>query len=161
LFGIPAAHEDDELRAVKAALELHAAVRTIRTPALERQRLTLSVQSGIDAGTLVAQRLREGDRRYSIAGPAAQTAARLAAAGDPDAILISAACHALIGPFVVCEAAAPVTVRAGAEPVAAQRVLSESGVQTRLEADPSALTPFTGRSQELSSLEALVSELGD
>ena len=159
LFGVPASHEDDDVRAVKTALELHARVRAIQTPALERQRLRVAMQTGIDSGTLVAQRQREGGRRYSLSGAAPQAAARLAAAAAPDAILIGPACHRLVEPFVVSEPAGRVALKPDAEPIVAQRVLRESGVQTRLEAtDPASLTPFAGRARELSSLEALVAE---
>ena len=159
LFGVPASHEDDDLRAVKTALELHARVRTIRTPALERQRLQVAMQTGIDSGSLVAQRQREGGRRYSLSGAAPQAAARLAAAAGPDAILIGPACHRLVEPFVVSEPAGRVALKPDADPIVAQRVLRESGVHTRLEAtDPASLTPFAGRARELSSLEALVVE---
>jgi len=159
LFGIPSAHEDDDLRAVKAALELHASVASMTTPGLQRRGRRLAIQSGIDAGSLVTQRLRDGDRRYSVAGSAAHAAARLAAAAAPGTILISPTCHRLLEPFVVTEPASPLVLTSGAEPIAPRRVVRETGVQTRFEAaDRSALTPFTGRAHELASLEAMVAE---
>jgi tetratricopeptide (TPR) repeat protein/class 3 adenylate cyclase/tRNA A-37 threonylcarbamoyl transferase component Bud32 len=159
LFGIPATHEDDDLRAVKAALDAHARVGAISTAALERRNARVAVQTGIDSGPVVTQRLRDGGRRYSVAGAPAQTAARLAALAPPGAILVGPACHRLVEPFVVAEPLDPVSLQPNAPPIAPLRVIGESGVHTRLEAtDPAALTPFTGRAQELSALEALVDE---
>ena len=161
LFGIPAAHEDDDLRAVKAALDLHARVRAITTPALERLQQRVAVQTGIDSGSVVAQRLRDDGRRYSIAGTATQAAARLAALAPPETILISPGCRQLIEPFVVTEPAPPVALQPDAVPIVPYRLIRESGIHTRLEAtDPASLTPFTGRAQELSALETLVTESG-
>ena len=65
LFGIPASHEDDDLRAVRAALELHA-----HPFATEAGLPTGSVvlRSGVHAGPIVAQRLNDGQRRYGVTG---------------------------------------------------------------------------------------------
>jgi serine/threonine protein kinase/tetratricopeptide (TPR) repeat protein len=159
LFGIPAAHEDDDVRAVKAALELQARVRAITTPALERLQRRVAVQTGVDSGSVVAQRLREGGRRYAIAGASAEAAARLAALAAPGTILISPECHRLVEPFFLAEPAGPVSLHPNEAPIEPYRVLGESGVHTRLEAtDPATLTPFTGRLQELSALQTLVAE---
>ena len=159
LFGIPTGHEDDEVRAVKAALELHARLREMRVPGLERGGLRLVLQSGVDAGALVAQRLREGPQRYGISGLPAQIAARLASIAAPDTILISPDCERLVRPFALTEPSRPITLQPDAAPIIPHRVVGESGVQTRLEAvDPSALTPFAGRGAELATLEKYVAE---
>ncbi|HVL67514.1 MAG TPA: tetratricopeptide repeat protein [Vicinamibacterales bacterium] len=159
LFGIPAAHEDDDTRAVCAALDLHARVRAAGTPALDRAGITLAVQSGIDSGTFVAQRLREGPRRYAVSGAPAQIAARLASLAAPDEILISPDCQRIVRPFVATDPVRPVELQPGLPAVVPHRVLGESGVHTRLEAaDRSALAPFTGRVSELATLTALVEE---
>ena len=117
LFGIPASHEDDDLRAVKAALELHARVVAINTPGLERLQRSVVVQTGIDSGSVVAQRLRDGGRRYSIAGASAQAAARLATLAAPGTILISPGCHRLVEPFVLAEPAPPVSLHPSDAPI--------------------------------------------
>ena len=159
LFGVPAGHEEDDVRAVRAALELHARVRAITTEALDRRGLRILLQTGIDSGSLVAQRMREGPRRYGISGTAAQTAARLASHAAPDTILISPECQRLVHPFVALEPAQPVVLQRDAPAMVPHRVLAESGIQTRLEAtDRSALTPFTGRGSELGILEKLVAD---
>jgi tetratricopeptide (TPR) repeat protein/class 3 adenylate cyclase len=159
LFGIPAGHEDDELRAVRAALELHARVRALTTAVPLQHGLRIAVQTGIDSGSLVAQRLREGPRRYAISGTPASTAGRLASLAAADTILISPECERLVRPFLATEAGRPIVLQPDGPSVVPHRVLGESGVHTRLEAvDPSALTPFTGRAAELATLERLVAD---
>ncbi|MDQ3345599.1 MAG: tetratricopeptide repeat protein [Chloroflexota bacterium] len=159
LFGIPAAHEDDDVRAVRAALELHARVRALTTPASTRAAISISVQTGIASGSVVARRLREGPRRYDVSGIPAQAAARLASLAAPDAVMITPECHSHVRPFVTTEAGRAIELQPGATPVVPHRVIGESGVHTRLEAaDRSALAPFTGRAGELSRLQAIVTE---
>lgn len=159
LFGIPATHEDDHIRAVRAALELHARVRALDIPALGRAGVNLVVQSGIDAGSLVARRLREGPRRYSVSGAPAQIAARLATHALADTILVSPDYQRLVRPFVSTEPGRPIELQPNTPAVLPHRILGESGIHTRLEAaDGAALAPFTGRGAELATLEAVVTD---
>jgi tetratricopeptide (TPR) repeat protein/class 3 adenylate cyclase len=152
LFGVPASHDDDELRAVRAAIELHARVRELAaspgsTPAMQ-------IQSGLHTGSVVAQRLSEGPRRYAIVGAPASTASRLAALAAPDDIVLSHECQRLLAPFVETSACAPLVLETGAPPVTPFRVTGQTGLETRLEASArSGLTPYVGRQRELTRLE--------
>ncbi|HVD92556.1 MAG TPA: tetratricopeptide repeat protein [Vicinamibacterales bacterium] len=159
LFGIPAANEDDDLRAVRAAFDLHARTREIGSAFAEPPGIVLRLQSGVHAGSVVAKRLREGPRRYAVTGQPMQTAARLAAAAEPDAILVSPDCHRRVAPFVRTEPRAPVAVRADAPPLTPHCVLGESGLDSRLDAvEPGALTPYSGRAAELMALQSRIDE---
>jgi serine/threonine protein kinase/tetratricopeptide (TPR) repeat protein len=161
LFGIPAAYEDADLRAVRAALELHARAREIGKTCGTVGDQALRLQSGLHAGSVVAQRLREGPRRYAVTGPPVQTAARFAAAAEPDAILLSPECQRLVGPFVRTETREPVVVHAAAPPLIPHRVLGESGLENRLDApDRRGLTPYTGRAAEFRALHDTVALAG-
>ena len=97
LFGVPASHEDDDLRAVRAAMELHA--QPSRDPGGPVGG-ALALRSGVHAGPLVAQRLNDGQRRYGVSGAPAQVAARLAAIAPRDAMLVSPECQRIVAPFV-------------------------------------------------------------
>jgi serine/threonine protein kinase/tetratricopeptide (TPR) repeat protein len=155
VFGIPTAHEDDDLRAVRAALELHARTREISSTMGDAREVGVRLQSGLHAGSVVAQRLCEGPRRYALTGPPIQTAARLAAAAEPDAVWVSSDCHRLVAPFVRTEPRPALAVQPGAPPVKPHSVLGESGLESRLEApERGGLTPYTGRAAELDALRA-------
>jgi predicted ATPase len=102
---------------------------------------------------VVAQRLREGDRRFQITGAPAEVAARLAAAADPDVILVSPETRRLVAPFVHTAEARPLSLQADGAPVMPHRVLGASGVRSRLEgAARAGLTPFVGRERERAAL---------
>jgi serine/threonine protein kinase/tetratricopeptide (TPR) repeat protein len=159
VFGIPVAHEDDDLRAVRAAIELHARVQELGGQNAGDSRLELRLQSGVHSGRLVARRLAESPRRYDVKGPAAQVAARLASLARRDAILVSPECQRLIAPFMETAPYESFVLHADTASTTVHRVVGESGLQTRLEAaEREGLTPYTGRRVELASLESLFAQ---
>jgi tetratricopeptide (TPR) repeat protein/class 3 adenylate cyclase len=154
LFGVPVAHEDDDLRAVRAAIELRQRTREVGAPVAHALGTPIRVQCGVHVGLLVAQRLNDDARRYALSGAPAQVAARLASLAGADQVLVSPECHRLIAPFVDSQPCAPLTIQANGGTVTPFQVLGESGLQTRLEAAERAdLTPFTGRDAELATLQ--------
>jgi len=156
LFGVPAAHEDDDLRAVRAALELHARVRALEEPG-RRPDVELRIQSGLHIGPVVARRLHEGPRRYDIVGEPAAVASRLAVLAPPDELWVSPQTQRLVGPYVYGSACSPVVLDSHHGPVTPFRLLGETGIATRLEASTrTGLTPYVGRLSELSTLKERV-----
>ncbi len=154
LFGVAESHEDDPLRAVRAATELH---RRVRALAPARGGTAIRMRTGVHTGALVAQRLRSGDRRFRLTGAPLDVATRLAALASNDAILISPDAHRLVGAFVETEPSASLTLQADTSPVTPHRITGESPIHSRLElAERAALTPFAGRSRELLALEELL-----
>jgi class 3 adenylate cyclase/tetratricopeptide (TPR) repeat protein len=153
LFGVPIAHEDDDLRAVRAAIELRQRTTEVGASIEPALGTPLRVQYGVHVGLLVAQRLNGEPRRYALSGAPAQVAARLASLAGADQVLVSPECHRLIAPFVDSQPCAPLAIHGNGAAVSAFRILGESGLQTRLEAAERAdLTPFTGRDAELATL---------
>ena len=154
LFGIPVGHEDNDLRAVRAAMELHARVQEMSASFANELPQTLQLQSGLDAGPLVARKLTDGSQRYGVTGTAVHVAARLADRAGRNAILLSPECQRLVAPFVRTAPDEPFATQAESAPITPYRVIGESGLQTRLEAaEREGLTPYSGRSAELATLE--------
>ncbi len=156
VFGVPAAHDDDDLRAVRAAMALQARVAALDETG-GRSAAGLRVQSGLHVGAVVARRLHEGPRRFDIVGAAPSMAARLAGLAEPSTVLISPETQRLVAPYMQTTARSPVVLDPKAAPVTPFRVIGETGIATRLEASTrSGLTPYVGRQAELSMLEAAV-----
>jgi tetratricopeptide (TPR) repeat protein/class 3 adenylate cyclase len=159
LFGVPVAHEDDVLRAVRAALELRQRARDVSAPFAHALVTPLRVQCGVHVGLLVAQRLTDTARRYALSGAPAQVAARLASVAGADQVLVSPECHRLVARFVESQSGAPLTIQANGPSVSPFVILGESAHQTRLEAAERAdLTPYTGRDAELATLQGHVQQ---
>jgi class 3 adenylate cyclase/tetratricopeptide (TPR) repeat protein len=151
LFGVPTAHEDDFLRGVRAALALRARVAEIDTAP---HHTALTLRAGVHMGSVVAQRLRSGDRRFRVTGAPMDVAARLVAHASADEVLVSPECRRLVAPFVETAEASPMSVRAGAAPVIPHAVLRELDETSQLEHSQRAgLSPYAGRNAELSVLE--------
>jgi serine/threonine protein kinase/tetratricopeptide (TPR) repeat protein len=154
LFGIPVGHEDNDLRAVRAAMELHARVQELSATFAGELPQTLQLQSGLDAGPLVARKLTDGSQRYGVTGTAVHVAGRLADRAARNTILLSPECQRLVAPFVHTAPDEPFITQTESAPITPHRVIGESGLQTRLEAaEREGLTPYSGRSAELATLE--------
>ena len=108
LFGIPTAHEDDPRRAVRAALALHEAARSISPETEEKIGRPLRMHTGIDTGLIVTSLRDDRDGRVGITGDTVNAGARLKALAVDDQILVSPETQRLIAPYFDTEALAPV-----------------------------------------------------
>ncbi|MGD8702881.1 MAG: adenylate/guanylate cyclase domain-containing protein, partial [Desulfosarcina sp.] len=87
LFGLPVAHEDDAIRAIKAAREIHATVMTIKPTSVA---LTdpVAMHTGINTGLVVATRAASSDGTLDLSGDAVNIASRLCDLAQPNEILV-------------------------------------------------------------------------
>ena len=145
-FGIPEAHEDDALRACRAALEMQERVAALG-PELERRFGTrLQARIGVNTGEVVA-----GAGRDTFAtGDAFNVAARLEQAARPGEVLLGEPTLALVRDAVDVESVAPVRAKGKAEPVPAFRLRN---VATRMSL-PAGAAAFVGRDHQLRLLLA-------
>ena len=151
LFGYPAAHEDDAEQAVRAGLELCAAVRTLR-PGAE---LPMRCRVGIVTGTvIIGDFVGVGERRdQEIIGDAPNFSARLLASAQPDTVAIGPATRRLIGNLFDCRDLGAIDTTDGLEPMHRWQVLGKSLVESRFEAlRGSPLGPVVGRDEEIELL---------
>jgi len=162
-FGYPQAHEDDAERAVRAGLEIVQAVRLLAVTLLADQfplltanslpLTSLSVRIGIHTGLVVIGALGGGTKSEVLAvGDTTNIAARLEAMAAPDTVVISGATQRLVpGMFLLQDLGTP-PLKGIATPIRAYAVLQATGVRSRLDVDPTTLTPLVGRDRELGLL---------
>ena len=136
VFGVPVVHEDDAVRAVRAAIEMRDALPSLRVEG----------RIGIDTGEVVtgtAERLATGD--------AVNVAARLQAASAPGEILLGAGTVALARDAVTVEEVGPLELKGKSAPVRAYRLIAlepgAPGLARHLDA------PMVGRTHERRLLE--------
>jgi class 3 adenylate cyclase/ribosomal protein L40E len=134
LFGIPTAHEDDPLRAVRAALDLHAMVRQLSPEVETRLGQPLRMHTGIHTGLIVTNRRDDRDGRYGIIGDTVNIGARLKAQAEADAIVVSAESQRLIAPFFETQGLDALPMKGKAAPMRPYRVMAASQIHTRFEA---------------------------
>ena len=82
-FGIPKAHEDDPVRAVKAALEIHEAVRSLSCWVEDKIGRTLTMHTGINTGLVVTSRIDREREAHGLTGHSVNLAARLEGLSRP------------------------------------------------------------------------------
>ncbi len=149
LFGVPAAHEDDALRCVRAAVEAREAVRVLGDDLHAQLGVRLGVRIGIATGEVVVG--ASPAARTIATGDTMNTAARLQQAAPVGEILIGAATHRLVHGSVIAEGVEPLGLKGKADPVAAYRVVALDDDPAR-RARPAA-TALVGRVRERRMLQ--------
>ncbi len=146
VFGLPRAHEDDALRAVRAALDMQRAVEGLNASLAERRVPELRIRIGINTGEVVT-----GDEATTLAtGDAVNTAKRLEEAAAGGEILIGAVTERLVRHASRLVPLAPVEAKGKSAPVAAWRVLEAiAGADSFARRWDS---PLVGRTRELAVL---------
>jgi class 3 adenylate cyclase/predicted ATPase len=145
-FGYPRAHEDDAERAVRAGLEIAAAVRGLETRGTER----LAVRIGIATGLVVVGDLvGEGSaQEQAVVGETPNLAARLQALAEPGQIVLAGVTRRLIGDLFRLRDLGGQAVKGFAEPVEAFVVEGVAASESRFEAARRGLTDLVGRAAE-------------
>ena len=150
VFGMPELHEDDALRAVRAAVDMRAALDSLNAEFSQRWGTSLAVRTGVNTGEVVAGDPSRG--QSLVTGEAVNLAARLESAAAAGEILIGKETHGLVKDAVRAEPVEPLSLKGIGQPVRAFRLLEvipgASGRARRLD------TPLVGRDQELSLLES-------
>jgi class 3 adenylate cyclase/tetratricopeptide (TPR) repeat protein len=119
VFGVPTVHEDDALRAVRAADELRGALGGLNDE-LERDYGTrLELRMGVNTGEVVT-----GTEERLATGDAVNVAARLEQAAQPGEVLLGEDTYGLVREAVDAEGAPPVNAKGKSEPLAAHRLVS-------------------------------------
>src|SRR5271154_1895831 len=148
-FGYPEAHEDDAERAVRAGLELVAAVSDLKTHA------SLQTRVGIATGVVVVGDLigsGEAQER-GIVGETPNLAARLQGIAEPNMVVLAEGTRKLLGNLFELEDLGAKDLKGIAGPVRAWAALRPAVVESRFEAlHGTGLTDLVGREEELELL---------
>jgi len=145
VWGAPSAHEDDAERAVRAGLELVAAVRGFG-PSIEARAGILTGEAAVTIGAT---------NQGLVAGDLVNTASRLQSVAPPGSVLVGEATHRAASRAIAFEEVGPQLLKGKAAPVPAWRalrVVAEVGGRNR---SGSLEAPFVGRDDELRLLKDL------
>jgi predicted ATPase len=148
-FGYPEAHEDDAERAVRAGLDLVAAVSGLKTHA------ALQTRVGIATGLVVVGDLigSGASQEQAIVGETPNLAARLQGVAAPNAVVIAESTRKLVGNLFELEDLGAQNIKGIAGPVRAWAALRPGSVESRFEAfHATGLTELVGREEELELL---------
>ena len=143
-FGATVAHEDDAVRAVRAAASALAALHDLSAEFTTRYQVTLEARGGVCTGDVMVI-TQGGD--FRVIGDATHTASRLQTAAPPGQILIDADTAAIVRSRVGLQPVEPLRLKGKARPVPAYRVIDPEAADEAPRA-----APFIGRDDELADL---------
>ncbi|PZV39006.1 ATP-binding protein [Mesorhizobium kowhaii] len=150
VFGVPLLHEDDALRAVRAAVEMRDTLAILNHELEAGWGVRLMNRIGINTGEVIAGNQTQG--YSSVAGEAVIVAKRLEEAATADEILIGESTYKLVRDAVVVEPSGPRTLKHGAtiRALVVVEVLAHApGIARRFD------SPFVGRELQRALLETV------
>ena len=143
VFGIPVLHEDDALRAVRAAHEVGDAIAAVNEEHANAGWPPISLRIGINTGEVVA-----GDAAASqtlVTGDAVNVAARLEQAASPGEVILGPATYRLVRDAIEAEPLPALELKGKAEPIDAYRLVRVAMPEPARRLD----TPLVGRQREM------------
>jgi class 3 adenylate cyclase len=148
VFGIPTMHEDDAVRAVRAAAELRDELETLNVELEQERGVRIALRTGVNTGEVVV-----GDpsgQQFYATGDAVNVAARLEQAAGPGEILIGDSTRHLVRDAVELEPVDDLDLKGKTDRVPAWRLArvdpEAAGFARRLE------SPLVGREDELNRM---------
>ncbi len=148
VFGVPQLHEDDALRAVRAAVDMQLAVAELNRGLQREWGVTISTRTGVNTGVVVAGDPSEG--QAIVSGDCVNVASRLQDAARPGEILMGESTYRLVKDFVEAKPSQLLLVKGKDEPLPAVPLRSirqgEAAHAGRLS------SPLVGRELELGLL---------
>jgi class 3 adenylate cyclase/tetratricopeptide (TPR) repeat protein len=155
VFGLPVRHEDDALRAVRAAADMQAALELLNPSFRTDHDLELSNHIGVNSGEVIAGDASSAQRL--VTGDAVNTAARLEQAAGSGEIVLGDLTYRLARDQIEVEFMVPLSLKGKAEPVPAYRLVR---VASQAAASGGG-TPFVGREAEMARLSGGLTEAID
>ena len=148
VFGVPTVHEDDALRAVRAAGEMREALELVNESLAAEYDVRIATRTGVNTGEVIVGETAS-DQKLAT-GDAVNVAARLEQAAQAGDVLLGESTYDLVRDAVVAEPAPAVEAKGKSRPLAAWRLVE-------LKPDVPAFTrpvrtPFVGRRRELDEL---------
>jgi class 3 adenylate cyclase/tetratricopeptide (TPR) repeat protein len=149
VFGMPRLHEDDALRAVRAAVEMREALQRLNDEFERVWGVRILAHTGVNTGEVIVGDPPRGES--FVVGDAVNVAARLEQAAEPGQILIGESTYRLVRDAVTADPLPPRAVKGKTGPVSAWSLLEVTpgapGWSRRLD------SPLVGRDRELGALE--------
>jgi class 3 adenylate cyclase/tetratricopeptide (TPR) repeat protein len=157
VFGLPRAHEDDAMRAVRAAVGMQSALAKVNEDLRKRYGVELANRTGVNTGEVVAND-DPGANQKLATGDAVNVAARLEQAAPQNQIYLGDVTYRLVRDAVEVEAVEPLELKGKAQRVPAFRLVSAHGLDGNVRRSD---TPIVGRDAELAEVTRIYREVID
>jgi class 3 adenylate cyclase len=155
LFGVPQSHEDDPVRAIKAAREIHEIVSSLSPRYEKRIGKPLAMHTGICTGLVVTGDVNLEKGTHGVLGDTINTAARLSGLAKPGEIVIGPDTYHHAEGYFNFEPMEPTTVKGKAEPIRPYKVISPKEDPTKTRRLTGLRAALIGRKVEMAQLQVL------
>jgi len=159
LFGVPKAHEDDPVRAIRAAREIHELVDAMSPEVEKRIGQPISMHTGINTGLVVTGDVDIEKGTHGLAGDTINVASRLSTLAKEGEILVGPyTCRQAEGHFTF-QVLEPTTVKGKTEPIQVHKVLSQKERPVTVHRLSGLRADLIGRKAELGALRESIENL--
>jgi class 3 adenylate cyclase/tetratricopeptide (TPR) repeat protein len=155
VFGVPVLHEDDALRALRAATEMLEALEALNLQLRTLVGVEIGIRIGVNTGEVVAAQ-DAASGQVLTSGEAVNVAARLQQHATPGEIILGPITRDLTASDAVAVPVGELSLKGKADPVPAWRLLELA--PARAAVFPGRDEPFFGRAGELDRLAALLAD---
>jgi class 3 adenylate cyclase/tetratricopeptide (TPR) repeat protein len=159
IFGVPRVHEDDPIRAIKAAREIHQRVDEISRETRHQIGQAVSMHSGINTGLVVTGEVDMKLGIHGVAGDTINLASRFCALAGPGEVLVDADTFRQAEGHFSFEDLGPTTLKGKTEPVQVYKVLSQRDKPVTIHRLSGLRADLVGRKAELAELGEAVQNL--
>jgi class 3 adenylate cyclase/tetratricopeptide (TPR) repeat protein len=159
IFGVPKAHEDDPVRAIRAARKIHDLVEAL-SPKLEGKiGKPLCMHTGINTGLVVTGEVDPEKGIHGVAGDTVNLAARLSSLAKAGEILVGPDTHRQAVGHFTFEPLEPTTVKGKTEPVQIYKALSSRELPVKIHRLHGLKADLIGRRVQMAELQDAVDNL--
>jgi len=159
IFGIPKAHEDDPVRAIRAAMEIHAAVESFSPQFEERIGHSLTMHTGINTGLVITGEIDVEKGIHGLTGDAINLASRLEGIAQAGEIVVGPDTYHQATNWFEFEALEPTQVKGKADPVSVYKVVSVLDQHAATQRLHNVQAKLIGRETEMALLMEAVGNL--
>ena len=159
LFGVPRAHEDDPIRAIKAAREIHECVDAFSPKIDNKIGQRISMHSGINTGLVVTGEVDMDRGTHGVAGDTINVASRLSQLAQAGEVLVDSDTFQQSEGFFNFETLKPSVVKGKTEPVKVHKFLSAKKQPRKIHRLHGLRAALIGRKAEMAQLSEAVDNL--
>jgi class 3 adenylate cyclase/tetratricopeptide (TPR) repeat protein len=159
VFGATKAYEDDPIKAINAAREIHRLVESLSPEYEKRIGQPLSMHTGINTGLVVTGEVNLKKGTHGIVGDAINMAARLSSLGKEGDILVGPGTYTQAEGYFDFETLDPTTVKGKAKPIQVYRVISRKDQPRKVHRLQGVRAKLIGRKVEMAQLKEAADNL--
>lgn len=152
IFGVPKAHEDDPVRAIRTAIEMHATIDELNPLFEEKIGQPLTLHTGINSGLVVTGKVDLETGVHGLTGDAINLASRLEGIAEAGEIIVGPETYNQSQHHFVFETLNPTMVKGKTKPVSIYKFIATKELPDKLHRIKGVKAELIGRDREIATL---------